>query len=134
MAASMLWGHQNLSNTPSPRKAILFSFCKILKNSKVRIAVLSKWTSYSCRMLVFQCYHFSKQFFLTYERLNIWLFHNISLCCKSCKNGYSDKQHCNTKNSPNGDPQVRVFIYKGEPAWTHALEGPHIGNIFGLVT
>ena len=29
----------------------------------------------------------------------------------------------------NGDPQVRVFIYitwyKGEPAWTHALEGPH---------
>ena len=29
----------------------------------------------------------------------------------------------------NGDPQVRVFMiitwYKGEPAWTHALEGPH---------
>ena len=29
----------------------------------------------------------------------------------------------------NGDPQVRVFMfitwYKGKPAWTHALEGPH---------
>ena len=29
----------------------------------------------------------------------------------------------------HGDPQVRVLIfitwYKGEPAWTHALEGPH---------
>ena len=28
-----------------------------------------------------------------------------------------------------GGPQMRVFIfitwYKGEPAWTHALEGPH---------
>ena len=34
-----------------------------------------------------------------------------------------------TKFKTNGDPQVRVFIfitwYKGEPAWTHALEGPH---------
>ena len=32
----------------------------------------------------------------------------------------------------NWDPQVRVFIfitwYKGEPAWTHALEGPHGPN------
>ena len=29
----------------------------------------------------------------------------------------------------NGNPQVRVFKsitwYKGEPGWTHALEGPH---------
>ena len=33
------------------------------------------------------------------------------------------------QNLLNGDPQVRVFIfitwYEGEPAWTHALEGPH---------
>ena len=36
----------------------------------------------------------------------------------------------------NGDPQVRVFIfitwYKGEPAWTHALEGPHVDFFFWL--
>ena len=44
--------------------------------------------------VVFQFY------FLTYQRIIFGFFHNILLCCKSCKNGYSDNQHCLQKNCP----------------------------------
>ena len=50
----------------------------------------------------------------------------VLLIKMSTGKSFSEAQFMNTTY---GDPQVRVFIsitwYKGEPAWTHALEGPH---------
>ena len=51
--------------------------------------------------VVFRCYHFSKQFLS--KPIKDWIFgffHNILLCYKSCKNGYSDNQHCLPKVWP----------------------------------
>ena len=51
-----------------------------------------------------------------------WLWNHVFL--KDFKK-FTTVSLCNS----NGDPQVRVIIsitwYKDEPAWTHALEGPH---------
>ena len=40
---------------------------------------------------------------ISFQSIKDWIFgffHNILLCCKSCRNGYSDKPHCLPKICP----------------------------------
>ena len=79
--------------------------------------------------------------FVCFHKAPIWIDDKIQASHLELNHACS-AQNVNKKISPlkklfayvekfnNGDPQERVFIfitwYKGEPAWTQALEGPHI--------
>ena len=77
------------------------AFPRVDERVKRIFTYLSKLTLFVAKV-VFQYYHFSKQFLPNLsEILKIFgFFHNILLCCKSCQNGYSDKLHCLPKICP----------------------------------